>query len=306
MVEHAGHERLGPYLIPLLQAVAFRLARATKATLTQSLILVFARLAISNALEIVDFLSSLTIPAASLEPSTSADMPLPTLNSTSPSADVNGLAHLLPKWLDASATFVGYDAIRTNVSALTTLYSLHDPRIASIPCRGDLIPNPATAGRIVTRSRAKQTPDSYTTVSATAKIVRVLVDELAGPGDAAAATAAGRGLAGGDGDDDEDEDLAADDYDDDGGEWEDDNTFLDLGLGATKADLMSFGNGGGLFPGANMGMAGQQRSDDGTQQFLEEWFKAQATQQDQGQRAEFMGILGGLPEKDMQKLRMLG
>ena len=305
VVEHAGHSQLGPYLIPLLQAVAFRLARATKATLTQSLILVFARLAISNAREIVDFLASLTIPASALEPSTTADMPLPTLSSTSAATDVNGLTHLLPKWLDASATFVGYDAIRTNVSALTTLYSLHDSRIASIPCRGDLIPNPATAGRIVTRSRAKQTPDSYTTVNAAAKIVRVLVDELAGPGDAAAATAAGRGLAGDDGDDDEDEDLAADDGDD-GEEWEDDNTFLDLGLGATKADLMSFGNGGGLFPGANMGMAGQQRSDDGTQQFLEEWFRAQATQEDQGQRAAFMEILGGLGEKEMQKLRMLG
>ena len=134
--------------------------------------------------------------------------------------------------------------------------------------------------------------------------MRVLVDELAGPGDAAAATAAGRGLAGGDGDDD-DGDLAADDDDEDGGEWEDDNTFLDLGLGATKADLMSFGNGNGaLFPGG--GTAAQQRSDDGTQLFLEEWFRARATDEDVQRREAFMGVLGGLGEKEMQKLRMLG
>lgn len=136
--------------------------------------------------------------------------------------------------------------------------------------------------------------------------MRVLVDELAGPGHAAAATAAGRGLAGPDGDEveDEDEDLPGDD-DDDGGEWEDDNTFLDLGLGATKADLMSFGNGNGaLFPGG--GTAAQQRSDDGTQLFLEEWFRAQATQEDHARRAEFMEILAGMGEREMQKLRVLG
>jgi len=141
-------------------------------------------------------------------------------------------------------------------------------------------------------------------VSAATKIVRVLVDELVGPGDANAANAAGRGLATAEGDDD-DEELVGDDDDNDGGEWEDDNTFLDLGLGATKADLMNFGNANGaLFPGG--GTAAQQRSDDGTQQFLEEWFRAQATQEDQGKREAFMQILGGLGEKEMQKLLVLG
>ena len=132
------------------------------------------------------------------------------------------------------------------------------------------------------------------------------MDELAGPGDANAANAVGRGLATAEDDDDDDELVGDDDDGGDAEEWEDDNTFLDLGLGATKADLMSFGNGGGLFPGASMGMAGQQRSDDGTQQFLEEWFRAQATGGNEQQRAAFMEILGGLGEKEMQKLRVLG
>ena len=68
VVEAAGHEQLGPYLVPLFQAVALRLARATQAQLIQSLVLVFARLAIHNPSEIVGFLASLEIPASSLPP----------------------------------------------------------------------------------------------------------------------------------------------------------------------------------------------------------------------------------------------
>lgn len=284
VVEQAGHEKLGPYLLQLLEAVALRLAKAQQAQLIQSLALVFARLALHSAKEVLDFLASLTIPASSVDSPES-------LSSTT----TNGLTYLLPKWLDNCSTFVGYSAIRTNATALATLYSLHDDRIASIPCRGDLVPNPATAGRIVTRSRAKEIPDQYTTVGADVKIIKVLVEELVAPFDEAHA----KGIAGSNDHLNDENDDGDDPEDDEDGEWEDDNTFLDLGLGATKAELMSFANQ----DGALMGGAGQ-RSDDETQEFLARWFREQATQGN-GATARFMSILQGLTDKEKKKLSVL-
>ena len=88
VVEKAGSERLGPYLPQLLQAVAVRLGAAQHAPFIQSLTLVFARLSLNNASEVVDFLAGLDI------------------NGTS------GLQVVLSKWLENSISFVGYDEIR--------------------------------------------------------------------------------------------------------------------------------------------------------------------------------------------------
>jgi hypothetical protein len=286
VVEKAGHAQLGPYLIQLLQAVAQRLARASHAQLIQSLIIVFARLAVHNAAEIVDFLASLDIPTSSL----------PSPPTTTSSQTVNGLHHILPLWLDSSATFAGHSAIATNIHALTALYSLHDPRIASIPCKGDLIPNPATAGRIVTRSRAKQTPDVYTTVSADVKIVKVLVEEIALPADSAAAT---RHATAGNSDD---EDSGAEDDGANDEDWEDDQAVLDLGLGATKAELMGFANEGGAIYG---GMEGARRTGDETQVFLGQWFRGMAENVDQARRSRFVEIVQGLNEGERARLAYL-
>lgn len=206
LVERAGSERLGPYLPQLLQAVARRLVTAEKAQFIQSLILVFARLTLISAREVVDFLAQVDIGGQS------------------------GLPIVMSKWLENSVNFAGYDEIKQNIIALATLYNLEDLRLAQVQVKGDLIVQ--DTGRIKTRSQARSNPDRYTTVTAPLKIVKVLVEELAaasGNKEIDAATAA----------------ALEEEGSDDGDEWEDvpDNT-LDLSLGVTKQELMAFGEGG--------------------------------------------------------------
>lgn len=88
VVEKAGSERLGPYLMQLLRAVAVRLGTAAQAQFIQSLILVFARLSLISAHEVVGFLADVQI------------------------GEQNGLQVVMSKWLENSVTFVGYDEIR--------------------------------------------------------------------------------------------------------------------------------------------------------------------------------------------------
>ena len=131
LVEKAGHQRLGDGMLQrLLQAVAIRLSSAQTAPFIQSLILVFARLCLTAAGEVVEFLSTLTV------------------------GSENGLAVVLGKWLENSMNFTGYDEIRQNVIALSKLYDLNDARIAQTQVKGDLVV--PTSDRIMTRSRAKQ------------------------------------------------------------------------------------------------------------------------------------------------------
>lgn len=88
LVEKAGQERLGPYLLQLLKAVAERLETAQAAPFIQSLILVFARLSLNGAQDVVTFLSETEISGHS------------------------GLQVVITKWLENSVTFSGYDEIR--------------------------------------------------------------------------------------------------------------------------------------------------------------------------------------------------
>ncbi|KAJ5893746.1 Armadillo-like helical [Penicillium taxi] len=207
LVEKAGPERLGPYLPQLLQAVAQRLATAQRAAFIQSLIIVFARLTLISAREVVDFLAQINLGGQS------------------------GLVVVLSKWLENSVNFAGYDEIKQNIFALAQLFELSDPRLNEVPVKGDLIIQ--DTGRIKTRSQARKNPDQFTTVSAPLKIVKVLVEELSaasGNKEIDAAIAAG---------------LDADDDDDEDDDWEDlPGSVLDLGLGMTKQALMNYGEGG--------------------------------------------------------------
>ncbi|KAG8628521.1 hypothetical protein KVT40_004394 [Elsinoe batatas] len=207
LVEKAGSERLGPYLGQLLRAVAIRLATAERAAIIQSLILVFARLSIDNAREVVDFLSQTEVEGRS------------------------AFEIVMSKWVENSINFAGYDDIRVNVIALTRLYDLPSTPLPTITVKGDLIVTQSS--RIMTRSRAKQNPTQFTSVPADLKILKILVEELlpaTGPEPQSAISAATGGSGGLDDDDDE--------------EWEDDpHDFLDLGSGMTKEQLMAFGEG---------------------------------------------------------------
>ncbi len=88
IVEKAGFERLGPYLMQLLRAVAIRVASAAQVQFIQSLTLVFARLSLLSAREVVDFLAQVQV------------------------GQESGLQVVMSKWLENSVNFAGYDAIR--------------------------------------------------------------------------------------------------------------------------------------------------------------------------------------------------
>lgn len=266
-------EQLRPYLTQLLQAVAVRLASAAEAPLIQSLILVFARLSLTSARDVLDFLAQMTIGGA------------------------NGLAVLLPKWLENAPDFAGFDDIRTNAVALARIYELNDPRFQSVICKGELIVEKETSGRIMTRSRAKAMPERWTEVTADVKIIKVLVAELSaqiasggaalGMGVASSANNGGEAKA-------DDDDFDDDDEDDDG-DWEDEpgTSVLDLGLGMTKADLMGLGGEEGSFR--------VRQADDETQAFLVEFFRRQAREN----QAAFHAVYGKLSEDQQGKLNGL-
>lgn len=161
-----------------------------------------------------------------------------------------------------------------SVVALSKIYELNDPRLANIQVKGDLVV--PQSDRIVTRSRAKQNPDQYTTISAQLKIIKVFVGELlSGSGDPSLSGAA---------------DLNEDDED---GEWEDDaNDFLDLGSGMTKSQLMALG------AEDSESNFGKQR-DDETQRILLEFFRQEA------QKPGFAEVFNALNQEEQEKLRSL-
>ncbi|KAF1996866.1 ARM repeat-containing protein [Amniculicola lignicola CBS 123094] len=202
VVEKAGHERLGPFLESLLRAVAVRLGSATHAAFIQSLTLVFVRLSLTSAPDVLEFLFNLNIDGT------------------------NGLQVVLAKWLENSVNFAGYDEIRQNVIALSKLYDLKDSRLRQIEVRGDLIVS--NDGRIRTRSQTQNNPDKYTAIPATLKILKVLIVEL---GSASGANQELEAAAA----------AELDEEGSDDGDWEDEPTpFMGLGSGLSKEQLMAF------------------------------------------------------------------
>lgn len=165
----------------------------------------------------------------------------------------------------------------SSVVALSKLYDLGDPRLADIQVKGDLIM--PKSDRIMTRSRAKQTPDQYTIISAQLKIVKVLVEELSsasGTSNTADLTA----------------NADSDDGDDDDGEWEDEpNDFLDLASGMTKSQLMAYGN--------DDSNAFSRGRDDETQAYLLDFFRQQA------QKPEFNQMFNALTPEEQEKLQSM-
>ncbi|KAL8912550.1 MAG: hypothetical protein Q9171_002491 [Xanthocarpia ochracea] len=203
LVEKAGAERLGPYLMQLLRIVAVRLSTAEHASFIQNLVLVFARLALTNAKEVLDFLAQVHVEGG---------------------VGGTGLEVVLRKWLENSVHFSGYDAIRQNVIALTNIYKLHDERLSNIQVQGDLMVD--TSSRIKTRSQSKRTPDRYSVIPVPLKLTKVLISELANP-----ISPSTPGLQ---------QNHSTDHSDDEDDEWEDEQGIVDLGNPTTTAELMAY------------------------------------------------------------------
>ena len=167
----------------------------------------------------------------------------------------------------------------SSVVALCKLYDLNDPRIADIEVKGDLIV--PKSNRIMTRSQTKQTPDQYTSVSAQLKIIKILVEELLSASGNRALDAAAAGV-----------DGAAEDDDEEDGEWEDDeDEVLDLGTGMTKSQLMAFG--------ADDSPAATRGRDDETQAYLLNFFR------EASQKPGFGEVFNSLTAEEQDKLRAM-
>lgn len=164
-----------------------------------------------------------------------------------------------------------------SVIALSKLYDLQDPRLDQVQVKGDLIV-PDDTSRIMTRSRARQNPDQFTIVPATLKILKVLVEELLSASGVARAIDAATSTT----------DLLEDEGSDNG-EWEDDDGIVDLGLGATRAELMAY---------AEEGVGSRQR-DDETQAYLVNFFR------EASQKPGFNEMFAQLTEEEREKLRMM-
>jgi importin-9 len=237
VVEKFGADKLGPYLMELLRAVATRLASAEKVPFIQSLCIVFVSLSQAAPKDVIDFLSQLDI------------------------GGVNGLNVVMTKWLENSILFAGFDEVRQNIVALSKIFALQDDRIKSIGVKGDLIVE--NTGRIKTRSQARLNPDRYETIAADVKILKLLVGEL----DNAMASHAGRfgALAGAGGDGEESEEEVDDD------EWNDvaNSGAVDLDNPVVRAELMGFDQEDGS------GREGLR--DDEAASYLQGWFKEEGS-----------------------------
>ena len=202
LVEKAGADKLGNYLVQLLQIIAIRLSTATHPSTIQNLVMVFARLSLANAKDILDFLAQVQIPE-------------PTPGS--------GLEIVMRKWLENCVHFAGFDDIRQNVIALTNIYNLHDERLMSIPVQGDLVIE--LTSRIKTRSQSKKQPDQFAVITAPLKLLKDLLAEMSAPPNSS--NLSKKGLDG----------HVSDEAEDDG--WEDEPNVLDLGSPSTRAGKIS-------------------------------------------------------------------
>ncbi|KIX04304.1 uncharacterized protein Z518_05171 [Rhinocladiella mackenziei CBS 650.93] len=271
LVHKFGADKLGPYLMDLLRALAIRLATADRIQFIQSLCMVFVGLSLDAPKEVIDFLSEVNINGA------------------------NGLTVVLTKWLENSVHFAGFDEVRQNVVALSKIFSLQDPRVQSVTVKGDLIVDASTDGRIKTRSQAKLNPDRWTSVSADLKILKIMVDEFASAATSqfpnlAAAQAAAEAL--------EEEDPEAEDA----GDWEDVQTggAIDLASASVRDDLMALAGEGGVGgDGAGLSPTGSRARDEETAEYLLQWFKGEA------EKEGFASLFDQLSEEEKGRLREL-
>ncbi|KAG1592125.1 hypothetical protein G6F48_002850 [Rhizopus delemar] len=148
LIQKAGNN-IAPVLPDLLTAVLGRLLNTDSQPFTQSLVMIFAHLIISQQETVFNYLCNIEISGKS------------------------GLEILMTTWCDNYDSFSGYYTLKVSAIALSKIYLVNDPRLQSIHVKGEIVVNP-NAG-IVTRSRAKKNPDQYTAISVPAKIIKLLI-----------------------------------------------------------------------------------------------------------------------------------
>lgn len=143
-----GSELNSQLLTDIIRATAYRLIISENVVLSENLIMVFCRLMLHSAAQIIDMLASLD----------------------------NGkvLEGVMSKWLATFEIVRGYQYIKENTLALQKIFELNDSRINAISIQGDpIISDP---DMIITRSKAKSL--KYTEIGVQEKIVKLFVKEL--------------------------------------------------------------------------------------------------------------------------------
>lgn len=147
------------FLSQILSATTQRLVIAKEVVTIENLVMLFCNLVLLSPEHMVDFLSNnikLKDPKDNMEKS--------------------GLALILPIWFQSFEVTRGYEKIKQNALALGKIFSLTDKRIETLIVNGDIIPY--EGDKIMTRSMTKTMPERYTQISASLKILKLLVGEL--------------------------------------------------------------------------------------------------------------------------------
>ncbi|KAJ2827011.1 hypothetical protein IWW50_002095, partial [Coemansia erecta] len=193
IVQKCGAYIAGNDLAELVRIVTARLATAHTSSFCASNIPFYSQLVIRHPAETVALLSSMDFDGRS------------------------GLEVVLSVWFKNYLDVQGYYNRKVSAVALTRLFVLGDARVNSLIVPGDLIPNAANNGKIVTRSMSRTNPDQFTQIPASAKMAKLLLAEIeldvestfarsGGAGLSAVVDAADLGNADGGGDDDDWED----------------------------------------------------------------------------------------------------
>lgn len=147
------------FLTQILEATVKRLIIAKEVITIENLIMVFCNLICASPEQMVDFLSK------NIKLADPKDGSIKT-----------GLELILPIWFQSFEVTRGYEKIKQNALALAKIYTLNDERIQNLIVDGDLIPYEGDVIR--TRSMTKSMPDKYTQISASLKIIKLLISEL--------------------------------------------------------------------------------------------------------------------------------
>lgn len=155
---------IAPVLGDLLQAMVNRLATAQTESFIQSMIIPFAYLfGTEHTEQTLDLLQSFS--------------PISTSNGTTAALDL-----VLQKWCDVADTVTGSWNIRVNDLGLCKLFTVPSDAIRRVVVKGDLIITDANRNKIMTRSRTRAQPNTYTEIPFPVKALKLLLKDLQAEG----------------------------------------------------------------------------------------------------------------------------
>ncbi|AOA60917.1 Nuclear transport (karyopherin beta) [Komagataella phaffii CBS 7435] len=148
------------YLETILKSVTVRLSVTKELVTIENLVLIFSTLTLISPEETLDFLTNFTI-------------------NDEHGEKKSALYIILPIWFNVFEIVRGYEQIITNVKAFIAIFKLGDMRIDEMIVNGDLIVDPnVDPDLIITRSMAKKIPTRFQQITASLKILKLLINEL--------------------------------------------------------------------------------------------------------------------------------